>query len=708
MVDVDEARTGEAAPPDEPGPPPTEKGRRPFRRILIIVIAILAVVLVYAFAFERTNVELDEIQSETRQDQLFRILRALVRPDLVTYDTDDLAVPVDVFVPCGGTSAAPASSESGGRVVTVAPGCAAPGESMTASGSGFDAGDEVRVQFVPVSDFDIVLPIERVTVADDGTWSSTFEAPERESDQPQQVVAVTTVNVGSWFQRVPVWTDTNLNGVEDPTSLPPSDVSLSTSALLLPEFTVRSPGGAALIDENRNVLQFISWGGAFEATNGPAVALTSTDVGGDPFVDSAVESMQLIGTGASVEDFSWAGPGGQSFGALNNGQNADGGADEVFINELAFEGDPTVELAGAPETSLVGLSIMFYDADGGGQYKSVALTDRSDLSPRLSDNALATWNRIVETVMLALLATTVGTLLAVPISFLAAKNIMRDISIPVINLSLILLGILAGLLVGPIVARWAQSLSDVIAVNAWTAALGIVVVAAAIRYGIRWTVPEVEETDPPVGLRVARAGVMVASGFGVLVIAYLLGEVMIAFGAWMARWLPIMVFLGTFVSTLGEIIGILVAIVAAALAAGGLALAASRLGYVLRANLSRSAVNGITFVAAAIAGLAVGAAIGAIISWFGNFDDNTLSILIPAAIGGLLGVLLAARALKRESQNVGLTVYFGSRTLFNGLRSIEPLVMVIIFVVWVGIGPFAGALALVKMAWGPKVRLLLL
>ena len=34
------------------------------------------------------------------------------------------------------------------------------------------------------------------------------------------------------------------------------------------------------------------------------------------------------------------------------------------------------------------------------------------------------------------------------------------------------------------------------------------------------------------------------------------------------------------------------------------------------------------------------------------------------------------------------------RTLLNAIRSIEPLIYVIIFVVWVGIGPFAGALAL--------------
>jgi phosphonate transport system permease protein len=39
-------------------------------------------------------------------------------------------------------------------------------------------------------------------------------------------------------------------------------------------------------------------------------------------------------------------------------------------------------------------------------------------------------------------------------------------------------------------------------------------------------------------------------------------------------------------------------------------------------------------------------------------------------------------------------IYFIARTIFNALRSIEALIMVIVFVVWVGIGPFAGVLAL--------------
>ncbi len=42
----------------------------------------------------------------------------------------------------------------------------------------------------------------------------------------------------------------------------------------------------------------------------------------------------------------------------------------------------------------------------------------------------------------------------------------------------------------------------------------------------------------------------------------------------------------------------------------------------------------------------------------------------------------------------GKAVYLAVRTTFNILRSIEPLILAILFAVWVGIGPFAGVLAL--------------
>jgi phosphonate transport system permease protein len=54
---------------------------------------------------------------------------------------------------------------------------------------------------------------------------------------------------------------------------------------------------------------------------------------------------------------------------------------------------------------------------------------------------------------------------------------------------------------------------------------------------------------------------------------------------------------------------------------------------------------------------------------------------------------LGAHNLMARSR-LGLSVYFVMRTIFNIARSIEPLIIATIFAVWVGIGPFAGVLAL--------------
>lgn len=53
---------------------------------------------------------------------------------------------------------------------------------------------------------------------------------------------------------------------------------------------------------------------------------------------------------------------------------------------------------------------------------------------------------------------------------------------------------------------------------------------------------------------------------------------------------------------------------------------------------------------------------------------------------------LCAKNIMRSP--LALAVYFILRTLFNFMRSIEALIWAIIFSVWVGIGPFAGMLAL--------------
>jgi len=70
--------------------------------------------------------------------------------------------------------------------------------------------------------------------------------------------------------------------------------------------------------------------------------------------------------------------------------------------------------------------------------------------------------------------------------------------------------------------------------------------------------------------------------------------------------------------------------------------------------------------------------------------------LLATTLGGLLALpasFLAARNLMGR-QPLGQGIYNLTRALFNILRSIEALLYVVIFIFWVGIGPFAGMLAL--------------
>ncbi|MCZ7542166.1 MAG: ABC transporter permease subunit [Anaerolineae bacterium] len=65
-----------------------------------------------------------------------------------------------------------------------------------------------------------------------------------------------------------------------------------------------------------------------------------------------------------------------------------------------------------------------------------------------------------------------------------------------------------------------------------------------------------------------------------------------------------------------------------------------------------------------------------------------------ALIGAVIGAVGGGLAGTYAAFPVGMTIYNTTRTTLNALRSIEPLIMGIVFVIWVGIGPFAGVLAL--------------
>lgn len=73
-----------------------------------------------------------------------------------------------------------------------------------------------------------------------------------------------------------------------------------------------------------------------------------------------------------------------------------------------------------------------------------------------------------------------------------------------------------------------------------------------------------------------------------------------------------------------------------------------------------------------------------------------MQAFMATTLGGLLAIpfsFLAAKNLTGKSK-FSAWIFYATRSVFNILRSIEALLYVAIFVYWVGIGPFAGMLAL--------------
>lgn len=82
-----------------------------------------------------------------------------------------------------------------------------------------------------------------------------------------------------------------------------------------------APDGLALAWD-KQVLQFLSYEGAFTATNGVANGLRSTDIGVFEETDTPVGySLQLAGRGDSYLDFKWQSIAPETYGTVNLGQS---------------------------------------------------------------------------------------------------------------------------------------------------------------------------------------------------------------------------------------------------------------------------------------------------------------------------------------------------------------------------------------------------
>jgi phosphonate transport system permease protein len=101
-----------------------------------------------------------------------------------------------------------------------------------------------------------------------------------------------------------------------------------------------------------------------------------------------------------------------------------------------------------------------------------------------------------------------------------------------------------------------------------------------------------------------------------------------------------------------------------------------------------------TVLMAIFAGIMLFGLPAALITWLYELANPLSSIGVPAVIGGIVVGIAALLIAPDLPMPTGMIVYYVSRTILNILRAIEPLIMAIVFVVWVGIGPFAGVMAL--------------
>lgn len=632
----EEARIGSTLPPDK-----TDSGRRR-RRPLFVILAVVVGVVVYALAFQQTQVDLSEITSETRQNSLQNILRALAQPDLITYDTVSERTDIEVAVPCG-------PSVATSPRLTANPSCGEPGDRITVTGSGYDGGEPVELHFVPDSDFDITLRLATVNADQEGRFSTELILPDRTSDEPQGLTAITQEPIGTWGNRVEVYTDANENEIEDNPVMPDSGTYTFTLA--------GNPDipAVALVNPAGETTDFVTTGESFEAATGLSRGQVAIPLGEDESATAA---------GLAIEDIATAG------------------------------GDVEVTVEGPAGFDMSNWRAAVYDGTTGEPGASNYISDTIRLSPRVSETARITLDKILETVFLALVATTAGLLLAVPLSFVAARNIMRDISVTVTNLVLILVAIPVGATIGVLAARVARSMVAPITESGWALLAGVAVVGGLAWFLARAALPTVDAGVPARSERIRRVSLLMVAGAAGLVALLLTALWLQVIGSAVVSALGWFGFLGSFFDALGEILDVGFTVIAALAVAAVFTHLASKLGYGLRKLMPRPAERTLNVALAAVAGALWAVIVGQIIDWFYQIGNVTTVVVIPAVIGALLGVVVAIRGMAKGEVDIGLSIYYGARTVFNTLRSIEPLIMAIVFVVWVGAGPFAGSLAL--------------
>lgn len=314
--------------------------------------------------------------------------------------------------------------------------------------------------------------------------------------------------------------------------------------------------------------------------------------------------------------------------------------------------------------------------------------------PKWTDTAKATWDKIIETVFIALLATTIGTAASIPISFIAARNLMKDSTSTPTSMALNLIGFPVGFLVGYIFSKWIIDLLSSFDKNTFIALVGLIVSSGLAYFLIKLGLPSEDIKVPTTSVKIKRFALLLLAGlFALLTIIFFSDFTKLA-GGKLEEILGPFGFFGYALFQIGDITSMLIPILTAVAVGGVFVSILSKVGLSLQDNLNTKILKIVNLVLTAIAGGILFVLVMALINWFYQFEDPAISIYYPLILGSLLGFILALIVKPKHPLPTGFIIYTITRTILNAIRSIEPLVMAIVAVIWVGIGPFAGSLAL--------------
>ena len=120
----------------------------------------------------------------------------------------------------------------------------------------------------------------------------------------------------------------------------------------------------------------------------------------------------------------------------------------------------------------------------------------------------------------------------------------------------------------------------------------------------------------------------------------------------------------------------------------------ARFGQEAVLSLKGAAARIITSILTGLGTAVVIYTIGSFLNWLYQYDKPQNWTTNPALIIGGVALVVGVVVAPKRPFAIGMLIYNVARGILNILRSIEPLIMGIVFVVWVSLGPFAGVMAL--------------